>query len=120
MARPDLPVACIVGDGCFQMTCGEVATAKRLGISLPIVVLDDRWLGLVKIKQNRRDFGIYGTELQREEYSEPPAHYFGVPAVGVRGPEELASEIGKALKSDGPTVIETMVDSSHYMETVFD
>ena len=36
-----LPVVCLLGDGCFQMTCGEVATAKRLGITLPVVVLDD-------------------------------------------------------------------------------
>src|SRR5438445_5897799 len=41
LARPDLPVACVLGDGCFQMTCGEVAVAKRLGLTLPIVVLDD-------------------------------------------------------------------------------
>src|SRR5262249_47110329 len=38
LARPDLPVVCLLGDGCFQMTCGEVATAKRLGITQPIVV----------------------------------------------------------------------------------
>ncbi len=120
VAQPGLPVVCILGDGCFQMTCGEVATAKRLGIALPIVVLDDRWLGLITIKHARRDFGIYGTELQREEYTETPAHYFGVPAVGVRGPEELAAAVSKALKADGPTVIEAVVDSSHYMETVFD
>ena len=29
LARPDLPVVCLIGDGCFQMTCGEVAVAKR-------------------------------------------------------------------------------------------
>ena len=45
LSRPDLPVTCILGDGCFQMTCGELATAKRLGLCLPIIVLDDRWLG---------------------------------------------------------------------------
>jgi len=28
LARPDLPVVCLIGDGCFQMTCGEVATAN--------------------------------------------------------------------------------------------
>ena len=83
LARPDLPVVCLLGDGCFQMTCGEVATAKRLGITLPIVVLDDRWLALIKVKQIRRQFPLYGTELQAEDYREPPAHYFGVPAVGV-------------------------------------
>ncbi len=32
LARPDLPVVCLIGDGCFQMTCGEVAIAKRLGL----------------------------------------------------------------------------------------
>ena len=83
LARPDLPVVCLIGDGCFQMTCGEVATAKRLGITLPIVVLDDRWLALIKVKQIRRQFPLYGTELQAEDYREPPAHYFGVPALGV-------------------------------------
>ncbi len=84
LARPDLPVVCLIGDGCFQMTCGEVAIAKRLGLTLPIVVLDDRWLALIKVKQIRRQFPLYGTELQEEDYREPPAHYFGVPAVGVR------------------------------------
>jgi acetolactate synthase I/II/III large subunit len=54
LARPQAPVVCLLGDGCFQMTCGEVATAKRLGITLPIVVLDDRWLALIKVKQIRR------------------------------------------------------------------
>ena len=84
LARPDLPVVCLIGDGCFQMTCGEVATAKRLGITLPIVVLDDKWLALIKVKQIRRQFPLYGTALQDEDYREPPAHYFGVPARGVR------------------------------------
>ena len=50
------------------MTCGEVATAKRLGITLPVVVLDDRWLALIKVKQIRRQFPLYGTELQAEDY----------------------------------------------------
>ena len=86
MARPDLPVVCMLGDGCFQMTCGEVAVAKRMGLALPIVVLDDKWLALIKVKQIRRQFPLYGTELQTEEYTEPPQHYFGVPAVGVRNP----------------------------------
>jgi len=76
LARPEAPVVCLIGDGCFQMTCGEVATAKRLGITLPIVVLDDRWLALIKVKQIRRQFPLYGTELQAEDYREPPAHYF--------------------------------------------
>ena len=120
LARPDLPVVCILGDGCFQMTCGEVATAKRQGISLPIIVLDDRWLALIKVKQARRQFPLYGTELQAEEYAEPPAHYFGVPSFGVRDEAALMGRLEAALQTPGPTIIEALVDSDHYMETVYD
>jgi len=120
LARPDLPVVCLLGDGCFQMTCGEVAVAKRMGIALPVVVLDDKWLALIKVKQIRRQFPLYGTELQAEDYTEPPAHYFGVPAVGVRSPEALEAAVKKALSAKGPTVIEAVVDSGHYVETVYD
>ena len=120
LARPDLPVVCLLGDGCFQMTCGEVATAKRLGLTLPIVVLDDRWLAMIKVKQMRRQFALYGTELQAEEYREPPAHYFGVPAVGVRSAYALEDTVKKALAAKGPTVIEAVVDSEHYVDTVYD
>jgi acetolactate synthase-1/2/3 large subunit len=120
LARPDLPVVCLIGDGCFQMTCGEVATAKRLGITLPIVVLDDRWLALIKVKQLRRQFPLYGTELQAEDYREPPAHYFGVPAHGVKSADALEAAVKQALGAKGPTVIEAVVDSDHYVETVYD
>jgi acetolactate synthase-1/2/3 large subunit len=120
LARPDVPVVCLIGDGCFQMTCGEVATAKRLGITLPVVVLDDKWLALIKVKQIRRQFPLYGTALQDEDYREPPAHYFGVPARGVRRAAALEEAVRAALDSDGPTVIEAVVDSEHYLDTVYD
>jgi acetolactate synthase-1/2/3 large subunit len=120
LARPDLPVVCLLGDGCFQMTCGEVATAKRLGITLPVVVLDDRWLALIKVKQMRRQYPLYGTELQTEDYRDPPAHYFGVPALAANSSDALESAVGKALAATGPTVIEAVVDSEHYIDTVYD
>jgi acetolactate synthase-1/2/3 large subunit len=120
LARPDLPVVCLIGDGCFQMTCGEVAVAKRLGITLPVVVLDDKWLALIKVKQIRRQFPLYGTDLQEEDYRDPPAHYFGVPAIGVRDASALEAAVRTALAATGPTVIEAVVDSEHYVETVYD
>ena len=120
IARPDLPIVCLIGDGCFQMTCGELATAKRMGLCLPVVVLDDRWLGLIRVKQERRQLTVYGTALQEEEYLDPPAHYFGVPAIGVRDGNALRAALAAALEADGPTVIEAVVDAAHYSETVFD
>ena len=58
--------------------------------------------------------------MQEEAYREPPAHYFGVPARGVRDGEGLAAALSEALAADGPTVIEAIVDGEHYMQTVFD
>ena len=120
LARPDLPVICLIGDGCFQMTCGELATARRLGLSLPVIVLDDRWLGLIKVKQERRQLPLYGVALQDDEYRDPPEHYFGVPAVGVRDGDALRAALFDAFQASGPAVIEAIVDADHYSETVFD
>jgi acetolactate synthase-1/2/3 large subunit len=120
LAQPHVPVVCLLGDGCFQMTCGEVATAKRLRLALPIVVLDDKWLALIKVKQIRRQYKLYGTELQEEDYGAPPAHYFGVPAVAAPSPDALEKAVRNALGAAGPTVIEAVVDSEHYLETVYD
>ncbi len=120
LAYPERPVVAIVGDGCFQMTCGEVAVARRLGLALPIVVLDDAWLSLIQVKQLRRKLEVYGTETGRDDALDTPAHYFGVPAVGVRSVEGLKKALENALAVDRPTVIEARVDPAHYLDTVYD
>ena len=120
IAQPDRPVVAIVGDGCFQMTCGELATMRREGLAIPVVVLDDRWLSLIQIKQQRRQYETVGSNVEPEPYQEPPSHYFTVPAVGVRDGAGLRAELEKAFKADGPTVIEAVVDAGHYFDTVFD
>jgi acetolactate synthase I/II/III large subunit len=120
LAQPERPVVALVGDGCFQMTCGELAVAQRLGLGLPIVVLDDAWLSLIRVKQLRRGLEVYGTEVTPHSRPAPPAHYFGVPVASVATPEELAKRVRAALAADHPTVIEARVDPSHYLQTVYD
>jgi acetolactate synthase-1/2/3 large subunit len=120
LAAPDRPSICILGDGCFQMTCGELAVAKRIGGALPVVVLDDGWLSLIQVKQARRNFEVYGTDLASGEDEAPPAHYFGVPVVAVRDAQALRAAVTKALAADHPVVIEARVDGSHYLTTVYD
>ena len=72
------------------------------------------------MKQIRRQFPLYGTELQAEAYREPPAHYFGVPALAANSPDALEVAVKAALAATGPTVIEAVVDSEHYVDTVYD
>jgi acetolactate synthase-1/2/3 large subunit len=120
LAHPEKPVVCILGDGCFQMTCGELATLRRMKLAVPVVVLDDRWLSLIQLKQHKRQYEQYGSNVEPEPYKEPPSHYFNVPAIGVRDAAALEAALKQAFEADGPTVIEAVVDAGHYFETVFD
>lgn len=120
IASPDRPVVCVLGDGCFRMTCGELALAAERGLALPFIVLDDGWLSLIKVKQERRGFAHYGTALDADREASPPPHYFGVPAVLATSADELSDAFTRALRANGPTVIHARVDPAHYSDTVYD
>ena len=112
MVHPDRAVVGVVGDGCFQMTAGELAVARRRNLAVPIVVLNDGWLGLMKVKQERREFPLSGVELGHRV--NPPPHYFGVPCRGATNVEEVEAAIRWGLERDGPSVIEAFIDVEPY------
>jgi acetolactate synthase-1/2/3 large subunit len=118
LVHPERTVVALVGDGCFQMTAGELALAKRLGLSVPTVVLNDGWLSLIKVKQERKNYGLDGVFLG--EPPETPPHYFGVPARGARDEAALEEALHWALGEKGPTVIDAFIDGEAYLQTVYD
>jgi acetolactate synthase-1/2/3 large subunit len=48
LARPEATVLCISGDGGIQMNIQELATVRRLGLPIKIVVIDNKYLGMVR------------------------------------------------------------------------
>ena len=118
MVHPDRAVAGVVGDGCFQMTAGELAVARRRNLAVPIIVLNDGWLGLMKVKQERREFPLSGVELGTR--ADSPPHYFGVPCRSATSAAEVEAAIRWGLGLDGPSVIEAFIDVEPYSATVFD
>lgn len=118
LVYPERAVVGVVGDGCFQMTAGELALARRLDLPVPIVVLNDGWLGLMKVKQERRGYGLSGVRLGDPPPS--PPQYLGVPCREARNEEDLATALDWALDLNGPSVIEAFVDVEPYSLTVFD
>ncbi|MBN2246658.1 MAG: thiamine pyrophosphate-binding protein, partial [Candidatus Aminicenantes bacterium] len=61
LSCPDRQVACVTGDGGFLMMAGEIATAVRLGTKIVFVLITDRNLSLIKIKQQRKNYEPFGT-----------------------------------------------------------
>ena len=63
LARPERPVVVLLGDGGLLMTAMEMLTARRLGLSLTVLVLTDGRLGLIHQEQIRRFGHTHGTSL---------------------------------------------------------
>lgn len=118
LVYPNRSVVCVVGDGGFQMTAGELALARRLNLAVPTIVLNDGWLGLMKVKQERRNYPLSGVRLG--EPPESPAHYFGVPCRSAKTSDDFRAALEWAFVQTGPSVIEAFVDVASYSQTVFD
>jgi len=100
------------------MMAGEMATAARLGLPIPFVVLNDSWLSLIKVKQERKDYACSGVEVSCQP-GKPPADYFGVPNLVARTPEEFRTALQRALRAGGPTVVEAMVRPEIYSTILY-
>ena len=111
MARPDQEVWAIVGDGGFQMTMMELATAVQEQVNVHIAVINNGFLGMVRQWQ---EF------FYEERYNQTPmvnpdfcklAEAYGIPAIRVteRGKIEEAVNRNRALTA-GPTLIDFVVE----------
>ncbi|MGH2389352.1 MAG: thiamine pyrophosphate-binding protein [Chloroflexota bacterium] len=62
LACPGRPVAALMGDGSFAMSCGELETACRLDLPISYVQFNNRSMGWIKMLQHlyleRRYFGV--------------------------------------------------------------
>jgi len=118
LVYPDRAVVAVIGDGGFQMTAGELALARRLNLAVPIVVLNDGWLGLMKVKQERKNYPLSGVFLGAPPDS--PPHYFGVPCRSAKTGKDFSAALDWAFTLEGPSVIEAFIDAESYSATVFD
>ena len=109
LARPDVPVVCITGDGGFQYNMQELATAAQYGIN-PIVVMfnDNAWGALKGAQLNRYDGRLIGTELVNPDFVSL-FNAYGFEGTRVTSVDELVNAIGSAMGSDRLQLIEAQM-----------
>jgi len=117
IAQPESEVVCITGDGSFMMMAGEMATARRMGLNIVFIVLADRNLELIRIKQGRKSMETYGTILSDKGIPSPES-IFGVPMLSVKDTDSYRKALEKAFLMDGPVVIEAIIDPSEYDDLI--
>ena len=116
LCHPELPVACLTGDGGFRMMAGEMATARMLGQNIVFVVIVDNSLSLIRIKQQKKNYrNDYGTSLPAD-HDTPSNHYFGVPVFQATDFESYKKTLADAFTAKGPVIVEAVVNGGEYDE----
>jgi acetolactate synthase-1/2/3 large subunit len=107
--KPDEEVWAIVGDGGFQMTMCEMATAVQEGVKVNIAILNNAYLGMVRQWQ---EF-FYDERYQSTPMVNPDfvklADAFGIPAMRVTSRDQIAESVEFARSHEGTVLIEYVI-----------
>lgn len=108
---PDLPVIVVDGDGSFQMTMTELGTAVGHGIPVKVMIINNSYLGMVRQWQqffyNRR---YSASKLLGTPDFVKIAEAYRIPALRVSKWDDVRPAIEKALRTDGPFLIDFVVE----------
>ena len=111
VAKPDVPVVDIAGDGSFSMTENSLATAVLEDIPVIVFLLNNFTLGMVAQWQrtfyNRRMIGV--DQGKCPDYVKL-AESYGAQGIRAQSMDELDKAIKTALSSDVATVIDIPID----------
>jgi len=107
---PDREVVLFCGDGGIQMTVQELGTIAQEKLPVKIVVLNNRFLGMVRQWQELFFDRRYSfTEIISPDFVKLAGAY-GIEGCAVQKREELDSALKNMLKSDGPYLLEVMIE----------
>lgn len=110
LARKEIPVVCLTGDGSWLMNGQEVTVAAEEGLTVVYVILNDASLGMVKHGQRLNEAEQIGCLLPEVDYS-LMARSMGVRAYAIRSPQDLLNlDINAIYRSRCPTVLDVRVD----------
>jgi acetolactate synthase-1/2/3 large subunit len=110
-AKPDQPVVAFVGDGGFQMTLYELATACIHKLPVKVIVLNNHYLGMVRQWQelfyDERESGV---DLEGNPDFAKLAEAYGAAGISINSADELDEKLTEAMAiTDRPVIINAEV-----------
>jgi acetolactate synthase-1/2/3 large subunit len=112
-------VVLVTGDGSFAMNMAELVTAADHQIPVTIVLLNNGVLGMVRQMQSLFMHQRYSqTTLDRKADYVKVAEAFGASGQRVETPAEFDRALTRALREDGPVLIECPIDKDEFVTPV--
>lgn len=106
---PERTVVAIIGDGGFQMTLQELGTIMQTGLNVKILILNNRFLGMVRQWQELFNDKRYSfVDIQSPDYVQL-AKAYGIAGSSVSERNDLRTALSNMLQSEGSYLLEVMV-----------
>lgn len=111
IARPELTVIAIEGDGSFQMAMPELAAMRQSGADLKIVIFKNRSLGMVhELQQLHFDSNFVSVDLGDYPHFDKIAEAYDIPYMQIGTNDEIENGINALLKDGQAFILEVLVD----------
>ena len=116
VGAPERAVVSISGDGGFFMNIQELATIGYYNLPIKIIVINNGHLGMIRQIQHHFYNGRFNTtDLGRNVDFVAVAKGFGIPGCRINVEEDPRPGIEAMAKSDGPFLLEAVVDPENYV-----
>lgn len=110
LAAPERPVVSLVGDGALMFSIQELMTAVELGLTLPIVCVDNGGYGEIRANMEDRQIDPLAVDLRQPDWV-ALAKAFGACGVSATT-DDVATRVLEALEAEGPTLIHLPISKS--------
>ncbi len=111
LAFPDRLVVDVAGDGSIQMNSQELMTAVENELPVKILILNNRYLGMVRQWQERfYDTNYVATDMKGQPDFVKLADAYGAEGYRITTEEELEEILPRALASPKTAIIDVWVD----------
>ena len=107
-SHPGRQVISMSGDGGLAMLMGDLLTLRQHQLPVKIIVFKNNSLAFVELEMKAAGILDYGTELHNPDFTKI-AEGAGLLGVSVESPDEVAPALARALKYDGPALVEIPV-----------
>ncbi len=106
---PERTVVSVSGDGGFQMTIQELGTIMQCGIDVKMIILNNRFLGMVRQWQDMFNEKRYSfVDIQSPDFIKVAAAY-QIDGKCISEREELQPALKEMLEHQGSYLLEVMV-----------